>query len=124
MNWFKDLFKWPVDHPASQPENKEVIPEKKPNISEPVISFIETFKANPKRFKVSKVSCVVVGSSGSFTFTLEDKYNKLFWTFNLFEIYGPFCTYTLRLDHYPSFLTKDEADFIYDNLEPYFNCRS
>lgn len=50
MNWFKDLF----IRKDSQAETLPPIPEKKPNISEPVISFVETFKANPKRFKVVK----------------------------------------------------------------------
>lgn len=117
MEWFKSLFS------RKTPERVFVIPDMKVNISEPVISFVETFKTNPKRFKVKKLSSVVLGSSASITYRLEDKYNKLSWTFNAFKSYSLYCTYTFRIDHYPAFLTKEEADFIYDNLSPWFNSR-
>lgn len=120
MNWFKDLF----IRKDSQAESLPPIPERKPNISEPVISFVETFKANPKRFKVFKNWDTLAITSCIHSFTLKDKYNNLQWDFNIHSRFGTFGMHpSAKVSYYPKFLTKDEADFIYKELSPVFNDR-
>lgn len=120
MNWFKDLF----IRKYSQAESLPTIPERKPNISEPVISFVETFKTNPKRFKVVKNWETSLITNHVQSFTLKDKYNKLQWDFNVdnrFDTFG--VNRGGRVSYYPKLLTRDEADFIYKELSPVFNNR-
>lgn len=124
MNWFKHLF----IRKDSQAESLPLIPERKPNISEPVISFVETFKANPKRFKIVEIS-----SSGQYptilgptiiSHKLIDKHEKLSWNFTSTTNYcfSDSRSYSRKYDG-PYFLTDDETSYIVEVLSPYFNSR-
>lgn len=125
MNWFKDLF---IGKDA-QAESLPPIPERKPNISEPVISFVETFKANPKRFKVKYINSEF-RMAGFYSYHLMDTEAKLSWFFRIKnDSYNDLSLYmgyhhSPRLTSYPSFLTSDEADFIYSSLRGYFYSKS
>ena len=124
MKWFKDLF----IRKDSQAESLPPIPERKPNISEPVISFVETFKANPKRFKVVESSCngeypTILGPT-IISYKLIDKYEKLSWNFTSTTNYcfSDSRSYSREYDG-PYFLTDDETAYIVEVLSPYFNSR-
>lgn len=120
MGWFKNLF----IRKDSQAESIPAPIKRKPDISEPVISFVETFKANPQRFKVVRLSCRVESLTAVFTYRLEDKHNKLSWNFNISRSMGmTFGVYTTYIGGRPSFLTMDEANFIYEALTPWFEAR-
>lgn len=125
MNWFKDLF----IRKDSQTETLPLVPERKPNISEPVISFVETFKANPKRFKVKYINSEF-RMSGFYPYHLIDTEAKLSWFFRIRnDSYTDLSlcmgyNHSPRLTCYPSFLTSDEADFIYNSLRGYFYSKS
>lgn len=123
MNWFKDLF----IRKDSQAESLPTIPEKKkPNISEPVISFVETFKANPKRFKCKQLDLNDLdklahnrNDYGPYIkrFKLTDNHEKLSWEFTT-QIYAiARCDEEIRG---PAVVTNQEAQYIYDAMKPYF----
>lgn len=56
MKWFKALKKWATET-ATEVEIKAL----NKDVSEPVISFIRTFNANPKRFKVVALTTTKMG---------------------------------------------------------------
>lgn len=119
MNWFKDLF----IRKDSQAESLPPIPERKPNISEPVLSFVETFKANPKRFKVVLES-IEEDNQARFKYFLLDKQNGKRWRFSILEIFYSITHYKENiLQSHPSFLSHDEADYIFDSLKEYYFSR-
>lgn len=124
MSWFKDFF----TRKESQVESIPAPAQRKPDISEPVISFVETFKANPRRFKVVEIS-----SNGEYpnvygptfkSYKLIDKYEKLSWSFRSTTNYS-FSDSRSYICSYegPYFLTDDEVAYISDVLSPYFNGR-
>lgn len=92
------------------------------NISEPVLSFVETFKANPKRFKVITLYKRTNPAQVFVNYCLQDKYNKLSWTFSVVVNYG-FSISSEILEDYPSFLSRQEAEYIYKTMLPWFNSR-
>lgn len=85
-SWWKSLFQEPdlstsglpkVTCDVPMPEVKPPKPEK--NISEPILSFIEVYKSNPKRFKVKKEYTQEGSWSYTLKYTLYDtKENKTF----------------------------------------------
>ena len=116
MKWFKSLFS------RKTTERVFVIPDMKVNISEPVIRFVETFKVNPKRFKVTTLYKITNPTQVLVNYSLQDKYNKLSWSFSVVVNYG-FSISSEILEDYPSFLTKQEAEYIYQTMLPWFNSR-
>lgn len=124
MNWFKDLF----IRKDSQAESLPSIPEKKPNISEPVLSFVQTFKANPKRFKLFYIREKEWSPCGfMFEWTVEhpismklvDTKENLAWTFYWYV--GR--SYGLPINSYPVFLSPEEAKYIFDTIHDYHQKR-
>jgi hypothetical protein len=70
---------------------KEVIEQKvkvEDNIQEPVISFIKCFKANPKRFKIKELPCVVGGviypRYNNWRYTLTDNLTSEVFSFTIY----------------------------------------
>jgi len=133
MSWFKDLFIRKDSHAESIPK----MPERKPEISEPVISFVETFKANPGRFSIILTEDTVFAKKGEkfwkyhygqepyIRLKLVDKVANLQWDFTLRTrncfiinqyIPHPLCSY-------PQFLTEDEAHFLYDEIDELYENR-
>lgn len=124
MSWFKDFF----IRKDSQAESIPKLPERKPDISEPVISFVETFKANPKRFKVKYINSEH-RMSGFYPYHLIDEQAKLTWFFRIrddsYTTIDYYARYTqTRLCSYPDFLTDEEAHFIFNQLKTYFYDKS
>jgi len=140
MSWFSNLFKWPEDHPASPSRQVEVTPRIKlpKQISEPVISFVETFKANPGRFSIVLGQDMILGKKGDkfygYEYTegplthlkLVDKKAKLEWNFALRSKQGYFVSeyFPHPLWSYPKFLSEDEAHFIFDEVRKVYEKRA
>lgn len=94
-----------------------------PDISEPVLSFVETFKRTPRRFVVS-VEWVHTqhSSSGFFTLTdteTKDRFKALFHKETCWSERYP-CE---RWHNYPLFLTQDEWEYILESLSCYYKER-
>lgn len=122
MSWFKDFF----IRKDSQAESIPKTPERKPDISEPVISFVETFKANPKRFRVKKISSEKEDNHIRNFYTLTDTQTKMFWSFST-EHYMAASGASLQIYdqwQYPDFLTIDEYHYIAKVLREYIGPRS
>ncbi|WOZ57439.1 hypothetical protein [Pseudomonas phage vB_PseuGesM_254] len=132
MKWWKSLKKWATET-AVEVELKAL----NKDVSEPVISFLRTFNANPKRFKVIPLTdfksnyhkYLTTGRHVSPTmdkFKFVDKVTKDGWTFSShvpIELIVDLCwgTSTQRTDPYPrgltiihdsGFLTEDEKEII------------
>ena len=98
-----------VDH-CEDDSTQENVKEEKPDISEPVISFVKTFKENPKRFTYVKENdreglskkLVTLSTCKVLTDTFTGEVFKI-------EEVGLF---TWWLDHPNIVLTKDEIDYI------------
>ena len=91
-------------------DQKESKHKSKPNISEPVISFVKTFKENPKRFTYTEENNRRGLSKKLVTLStckvLTDTFTKE--VFKIEEV--GLCTWWL--DHPNIVLTKDEMDYI------------
>lgn len=91
-SWWESLFREPdvanfglpkVTCDVPMPEVKPTKQEK--DISEPVLSFLEVYKANPKRFRVKKEYSQEGDWSYTYKYTLYDsKENK---TFSVYKIH-------------------------------------
>lgn len=108
-------------------KKQEVVEVKaEPDIKEPVYSFIKCFKKNPKRFKIEvdvldDVYQIKPLHSLRTDYTLTDKetgkefsvrhivYSQRWWSTNFYN--------------YPDFLTNDEINYIYNEINSYFTCR-
>lgn len=135
-DWWKSLFQEP-DLSASglpkvtcvppMPKVKPPKPEK--DISEPVLSFIEVYKANPKRFKVFKVWSEVDKHfrKDLLGFELKDVVaNKKFSLGRGYDKYmivrnGPsedvLWTYTYTPIRNTKWMTKDEMELVFNAIE-------
>lgn len=138
MSWFSNLFKWPEEHPASKPDNVPVFTTAKVDISEPVISFVETFKANPGRFSITldqdtvfykkgqKFTIYSYGNEDNLRLKLVDKKEKLEWSFALRTshcfIVSKYIPHPLW--SYPKFLSEDEAHFIFAEIQNVYEERA
>lgn len=132
MNWFKQLFgigdKMETDinglpivrNLVPMPKVKLCKPEK--DISEPVLSFVECVRSNPKRFEVeSDISTWFYTSYAEprecAAYKLWDKSTKEGWYLRGKHHYSPNFFYTTnwntsRIYKDPSFLTLDEKEYI------------
>lgn len=89
-------------------------------ISEPVFSFVKTFKENPKRFKISGECINEV--CNKYLYTLKDKHND-----NIFEIithgYPNYFNMSILFHHEgvknTEFLNQKELRYIYKELSGY-----
>lgn len=114
MNWFTKLFK-----KKEIEENKE---ERVLDIKEPVYSFVECFKNNPKRFKLKVEkdpgrysNCV------RFNYQLTDTQTK-----KNFEASRTIYSYRYIADgfnNYPEYLSQDEIRYIYNELSQVYEVR-
>lgn len=95
------------------PEVKPCKPEK--DISEPVLSFVEVYKANPKRFRVKKEYFQEDGSY-TFKYTIYDKEGNK--TFSVCKT--GFYTYCGEISWIAmtntKWATQDEIQFVYDTV--------
>ena len=111
INWIKSLFK-----------------KTPPDISEPVFSFVELVKNDPKRFRLNldnEVNRRWLEENDTNTYDIYRLYDKKFRDYRVFGV--------LKLD-YPckpyiigckniSYLNPDELMYIYINLKPIFQAR-
>lgn len=98
------------------------------NVSEPVISFVKAFKANPKRFKIKY-------DMDNYTlmdpaYILTDTKEQLSWRFTLlprsYDIRRRDMIKTIQyrvVYGAPSFLSDNELRYIIDNMYPYYEDR-
>lgn len=125
MNWFTSLFK---SNKQNQNLPLPLVEIPITSISEPVLSFVEVFKDNPKRFKLfynrdkEWLSC-----SFMFEWTIEspismklvDLKENLEWTF----LYWPSRNYGLPVSSYPVFLNPEESNYIYKTISEHHSKR-
>lgn len=99
FNWFKGKEQKKQDTPVG--------------VSEPVISFVETFKANPKRFKLRKTDHV------DFYYLYDSKekmsYEFYYYNFNDYVGFG----HPFKYD----WLTDEEKVYINTEMKPYYEER-
>lgn len=111
FGWFKKKS-YEVQVEIEQP----VVDDEKPqlNISEPIFSFVECVRNNPKRFTV--INGEIVQGSRVAKKTLLDKK-----TGQRFE-YTTYYYFEIRYS-YPKYLTKDEFEYIKDEVTSIFTAR-
>lgn len=111
FGWFKKKS-YEVQVEIEQP----VVEDEKPelNISEPIFSFVECVRNNPKRFTV--INGEIVQGSRVAKKTLLDKK-----TGQRFE-YAAYYSFEIRYT-YPKYLTKDEFEYIKDEVTSIFTAR-
>ena len=114
-----------IDKGLPPVKTKVSMPEVKPSkdaISEPVISFVECVKKNPRRFMVEEVA----RSYDYSTFTLMDNKTIEMYSVSVYKYRG-FVPYgdpeVINFYHYPSFITESEMRFTYDKLISVYNER-
>lgn len=108
---------------AAKESLEEDIKEKKLDISEPVVSFIETVKKNPRRFKYTS-SDKFYGAGNPFYVYYEvlDKQAKYqFGVFTVPDIDKDGCMIVSYLPlNTTSWMTEDEARYAFEVLKPFF----
>lgn len=137
MNWFKQLFgigdKMETDiHGLPFVTNIVPMPKVKPckadiDISEPVISFVECVRNNPKRFEVNEFTGdyfyytnQILDPEDYKSYTLWDKVTKEGWSVQGSRYIGPILVYLSHTDRCysnPSFLTTDERVYIIKEIK-------
>lgn len=118
MHWFIRLFK-----KKEIEENKE---ERVIDIKEPIYSFVECVRDNPKRFKVEinseKIERWVTFEGANYTdFKLTDK--VLGNVFRITRVAGMETSWWCFFNNYPDYLSKDEAKFLYNEIDKIYNAR-
>lgn len=122
-SWWKSLFREPdlanfglpkVTCDVPMPEVKPCKPEK--DISEPVLSFIEVYKENHRRFKIN-VECV---SENVNAWSLHDKKeNKTFKAIICYLTYGSY----YKGGKNTEWITQDELTFVVDEIRSFLSSR-
>lgn len=104
FNWFKEKEQKKQDTPVG--------------VSEPVISFVETFKANPKRFKLRKVQNVIYSTAMC---ALHDWHLNLQYNY-FYDYYGSGdCNVVIPFQF--DWLSDEEKDYIISIFRPYYEER-
>ena len=97
---------------------KQVVVETPKDISEPVISFVECVRNNPRRFKYAVFP---VEDQGRYTclemYTLKDRVSGEIFTARRNRMYR----YGETPWTFPAFVTKDEGDFLAEQLHIIFS---
>jgi hypothetical protein len=113
INWIKSLFK-----------------KTPPDISEPVISFVELVKNNPDRFRLnldSKASKEYLRDNYKWGYNLYILLDKQFKQQNVLGVLDiNLCSFDAPRfisDESVSYLTGDEREYIYEQLKPIFQAR-
>jgi len=144
MSLFKYLFSWDYGNKPKEEKPdwismlndlKKIKEEGIGEVSEPVISFIKTFKDNPKRFKITLAEDTMFDSFGdrfksymfyqkpSIHLRLTDKKVDLYWDFFLVNKFFNSRLYLQEelhpLYNYPKFLNEKEARLIYQKFYEY-----
>lgn len=98
-------------------EQPEPTPEKVPDISEPVISFLRIVKENPRRFSCKRDAKF---ESRSLYVRFKDKKEGKSWLVCRFTDYmgfsGDLCSY----HNFPEWVTEDEKEYIWSELSKIF----
>lgn len=90
------------------------------NVSEPVISFVDCFKSNPKRFKIKTNP---LDNSISISY-IEDRVTKDIWTFCIQKQFIGYESYLyVLLTPTIPWLTKEEQNYLYKNISSYYQER-
>lgn len=91
---------------------------KKLDISEPVLSFVETYKENPKRFKIVSEVKDQTGYSYSQQFHLTDQTNgNVFVALKECHLRLGYSEVTYGWSKSTEFLTTDEIEFIFQTIQ-------
>jgi hypothetical protein len=113
ISWIKNLFK-----------------KTPPDISEPVISFVELVKNNPDRFRLnldSKDSKEYLRDNYKWGYNLYILLDKQFKQQNVLGVLeANLCDFNAPRfisDESVSYLTGDEREYIYEQLKPIFQAR-
>ena len=97
-------------------EDSKLLPK---DISEPVISFVECVRNNTRRFKLTEVAAKTQQQRYTFLkmYTLKDRFSG--------EVFTAFQETDYRYDEtnweFPTFVTKDEGDFLAEQLPIIFS---
>lgn len=123
MNWFRKVFKWKYINPKEMLDSQVTIEqaeEKKPDISEPVISIVKVIEEAPlNRFTIKTVAQYYIGDGTSeHTYTITDRVKQRSWSFGTFSEYGYVNVPTFKR---VSYLTLDEMQLLSDKFTEYFN---
>lgn len=94
------------------------------NVSEPVLSFVETVKANPKRFKVELINGPYERSKyPTRSVKITDKYTKESWTSTSGARFIAVGVILHELYKGPEYLNQDELGYLWEELTPIFQRR-
>jgi hypothetical protein len=113
MKWLLNIFK-----------SKKVVVEEIvdtvtfKDISEPVISFLRAFDANPRRFKLKHFDYCYVWQRD--TYYLIDTLTEEDWKF---EVDRKYTNSPIRLESLPQYLTADEKELIVNSMRGYYEGR-
>jgi hypothetical protein len=97
-------------------EDAKLLPK---NISEPVISFVECVRNNPRRFKLTESQTTINPYRWTILrmYTLKDKFSGEVFTASRETDYR----YGETTWKFPTFVTKDEGDFLAEQLPIIFS---
>jgi hypothetical protein len=107
FTWLKEIFTKDVVAPPPEPE---VVTK---DIGEPVISFVQCVKDNPKRFKLHAFDEIINNNT---CFKLKDSLYGQEFSFCLYYYNSIPCICDISV----SFLTSDERTYLCDNLRTVF----
>jgi|SRR5690554_289871 len=113
----------PLSKDGEGVEESPNVSKRTPDISQPIVAFVETFNKNPRRFSISLDWCIP-GHESYYSYTLKDRTaGEEFsatvgkgWDWN-----G--CTYIETWYNYPSLLTEDEWKYVLKTLQEYYGHR-
>lgn len=116
MNWFKKLFAASPHEcllPPIAPQIYVPMPKVKQNkdISEPVYSFIECVRNNPKRFvESSDYSKIDINIKN---YRIKDNQTKESWEISIYRTYSEEFSYVMDK---PSFISNNEAMYLVEQI--------
>lgn len=129
------MFKWIKESLFGDRSSEEYLPEhlvvKLPDISEPVISFVETVRKYPKRFDVGyDINCVIYRSERELKrytgYTIKDKMLNRGWIIKgeMYRRLNLVYPRNLVFEYEPTFfLTDDEKEYLIKEISGIINYR-
>jgi hypothetical protein len=110
ITWLKEVFTNERVVPEITPEPEAVVKD----IGEPVLSFVQCVKDNPKRFKLYTLETINNNPCFKLKDSLYDQEFSFCLNYNAYYPCTPLC------DISASFLTSDERTYLVDNLRTVF----
>lgn len=113
----------PISRNGEEIEEPLDVLKRTPDISQPIVAFVETFNKNPRRFSIS-LDWYIFGPESYYGYTLKDRVTGEEFSATVgkgWDWDGD--TYTETWYNYPSFLTENEWKYVLKTLQEYYKHR-